>query len=297
MWLKASSSQPLRNHKCEIHHPTCPAFAIHASSGYHQGWRGGSENRGVGRTMSDVQREYRFVLGSLAPETLPMARLATYLDHLARILGETEHVHFERLESGSGAVIYSVDAEAVERVEGRIQSIASGDIPKDAIRPLDALKDCLATDDATGSLLTSNGERILHLASSASVHGEVLAVTDSRTLDGVLIRIGGKGTTVPVHLQAGEEIHQCEASRETARKMAPHIYGKPLRVSGDGTWQSVALGNWQLIRFRIADFRELGDGSLMEDFERLREIGFEGWKQFDDPMEEIMRMRGYEDSE
>lgn len=247
--------------------------------------------------MSDVQREYRFVLGSLAPETLPMARLATYLDHLARILGETEHVHFERLESGTGAVIYSVDAEAVERVEGRIQSIASGYIPKDAKRSLDGLNECLATDSATGSLFCPNGERILHLASNASGDEEVLAVTQSRTLDGVLICIGGKGTTVPVHLQAGAEIHQCEASRETARKMAPHIYGKPLRVSGDGTWQSIALGNWQLIRFRITDFRQLGDGSFLEDFERLREIGFEGWKQFDDPMEEIMRMRGYEDSE
>ena len=39
--------------------------------------------------MSDVQKEYRFVLGSLAPETLPMARLATYLNHLARVLGAT----------------------------------------------------------------------------------------------------------------------------------------------------------------------------------------------------------------
>ena len=247
--------------------------------------------------MCDVQKEYRFVLGSLAPETLPMARLATYLNHLARVLGETDHVHFERLESGSVSVIHSVDAEAVERLEGRIQSIARGDIPKDAKRPLDALTGCLATDGATGSLLTSNGEQILHLDSRASTDEEVLAITQSSTLDGVLIRIGGKGRVVRVHLQEGEEIHQCEASRDTARKMAPHIYGKPLRVSGDGTWQRVALGNWQLNRFRIADFHQLEDGSFLEDFERLREIGFDGWKQFDDPMEEIMRMRGYEDSE
>jgi len=247
--------------------------------------------------MSDVQKEYRFVLGSLAPETLPMARLATYLNHLARVLGETDHVHFERLESGSVSVIHRVDAEAVERVEGRIQSIARGDIPKDAKRPLDELTGCLATDGATGSLLSPNGERILHLDSSASTDGKVLSVKRSGTLDGVLIRIGGKGTTVPVHLEAGAKIHQCEASRETARKMAPHIYGKPLRVSGDGTWQSVALGNWQLNRFRIADFHQLGDVSLLEDFERLRKLGFDRLKQFEDPMEEIMRMRGYEDSE
>ena len=247
--------------------------------------------------MSDVQREYRFVLASLAPETLPMVRLATYLDHLAGLLGETEHVHFERLESGSVTVIYSVDAEAVEYVEGRIQSIASGYIPKDAKRSLDGLNECLATDGATGSLFCPNGERILHLGSSASTDEEVIAVTQSGTLDGVLIRIGGMGMTVPVHIQDGATVHHCEASRETARKVAPHIYGKPLRVSGDVTWQSIALGNWQLIRFRIVDFHQLEEGSFLEDFKRLREIGFDRLKDLEDPMEEIMRMRGYEDSE
>lgn len=226
-----------------------------------------------------------------------MARLATYLDHLARVLGETEHVHFERLESGSVAVIHSVDAEAVERVEGRIQSIARGEVPKGAKRPLDALKVCLATDGATGSLLSPDGDRILHLDSSMSAAEEVPVVKQSGTLDGVLTRIGGRGSIVPVHIQQGEEIHQCEASRETARGMAPHIYGKPLRVSGNATWQRVALGNWQLKRFRISEFHQLEDGSFLKDFERLRKLGFEGWKQFEDPVEEIMRMRGYEDSE
>ena len=247
--------------------------------------------------MSNTQKEYRFVLGSLAPRTLPMARLATYLDHLARVLGETEHVHFERLEIGSVAVVHRVDAEAVERVEGRIQSIARGDVPMDARGSLSALKRCLATDGATGSLLSPNGDRILHLDSSASAAQEVTAVKQSGTLDGVLIRIGGKGAVVPVHLQVGKRIRQCEASRETARKMAPHIYGNPLRVSGDGTWQRLAVGGWLLKRFRILDFREMENVSLVEAVGRLRRLGLEGWKQFEDPMEEIRRLRGYEDSE
>ena len=247
--------------------------------------------------MSNTQTEYRFVLGSQAPRTLPMARLATYLDHLALVLGETDHVHFERLESGSVAVTYSVDAEAVERVEVRIQSIARGNVPKDAKRPLDALKKCLATDGATGSLLSPNGDRILHLTSSMSAARESLVVKQFGTLDGVLTRIGGRGMIVPVHIQQGEEIHHCQASREMARKMAPHIYGEPVRVTGNGTWERVGLGNWQLRCFRIAEFHHLEEGSFLEDFERLRKLGFEGWKQCKDPMEEIMRMRGYEDSE
>ena len=247
--------------------------------------------------MSNTQSEYRFVLGSLAPRTLPMARLATYLDHLARVLGETEHVHFERLEIGSVAVVHRVDAEAVEWVEGRIQSIHRGDVPVDARGSLDALKRCLATDGATGSLLSPNGDRILHLASSTSAAQEVTAVKQFGTLEGVLIRIGGKGTVVPVHLQAGKRIRRCEASRETVRKMAPHIYGNPLRVRGDGTWQRLAVGGWLLKRFRILDFREMENVSLVEAVGRLRRLGLEGWKQFEDPMEEIRRLRGYEDSE
>ena len=131
--------------------------------------------------MSNTQKEYRFVLGSLAPRTLPMARLATYLDHLASVLGETEHVHFERLEIGSVSVVHSVDAEAVEKVEGRILEIARGEIPLNARRSLDALRDCLAKDGATGSLLSPNGDRILHLAASTSAAGEVPVVKQSQT--------------------------------------------------------------------------------------------------------------------
>lgn len=248
--------------------------------------------------MSNTQREYRFVLGSLTPRTLPMARLATYLDHLARVLGETEHVHFERLEMGTVAVVHRVDAEAIEKVEGRILEIARGDVPPDARRSLDALKDCLAKDGATASIFSPNGEQMLHLAANAQTDEESIAFTRMGTLDGVLIRIGGTGTVVPVHLQAGKRIRQCEASRETARKMAPHIYGNPLRVSGDGTWQRLAVGRGCLLkRFRILDFREMENISLVEAVGRLRMLGLEGWKQFEDPMDEIRRLRGYEDSE
>ena len=247
--------------------------------------------------MSNTQKEYRFVLGSLAPRTLPMARLATYLDHLARLLGETEHVRFERLEIESVSVVHSVDAEAIEKVERRILEIARGDVPLDARRSLHALKDCLAQDGATGSLFSPNGEQMLHLAANAQTDEESIPFTRVGTLDGVLVRIGGKGTVVPVHLHGGKKIHQCEASRETAREMAPYIFGQPLRVSGRGTWQRVATGGLHLKRFRILDYRETEEVSLVEALGRLRMLGLERWKQFDDPMDEIRRLRGYEDSE
>lgn len=109
--------------------------------------------------------------------------------------------------------------------------------------------------------------------------------------DGMLIRVGGKGDTVPVHLQDGNKVHFCNAGREMARRLAPHLYQGTLRVWGDGRWQREPNGHWRLIRFDIDEFELLDDSPLGEVVEKLRKVEGSGWKKFDDPLAEIMRLR------
>jgi hypothetical protein len=45
--------------------------------------------------------EYRLKIDVYTPATIPMARLAEYMQEFAVLLGEAKSVHFVRLEEGS----------------------------------------------------------------------------------------------------------------------------------------------------------------------------------------------------
>ena len=92
------------------------------------------------------------------------------------------------------------------------------------------------------------------------------------SLDGVLIRVGGKDDTVPVHLLDGDKVHVCNANREVARRLAPDLFGSILRVHGEGRWERDQEGKWNLLRFDIRDFEPLDDVPLGEAVRRLRAV-------------------------
>ena len=112
------------------------------------------------------------------------------------------------------------------------------------------------------------------------------------SFDGMLIRVGGEDETVPVHLQAGDKkIHICNADRDMARRLAPHLCQGTLRVWGEGCWEREANGSWKLHSFNISEFKLLDDTPLGQAVEQLRAVEGSGWKKFDDPVAEIMRLR------
>ena len=112
------------------------------------------------------------------------------------------------------------------------------------------------------------------------------------TLDGVLIRVGGKDETVPVHLLDGDKVHICNANREVARRLAPNLFGPILRVQGEGRWERDQEGKWILLRFDIRDFEPLDDVPLGEAVRRLRAVKGSGWQEISEPARELHRLRG-----
>ena len=111
------------------------------------------------------------------------------------------------------------------------------------------------------------------------------------SFDGMLIRVGGKDEVVPVHLQAANKIHVCNADRDMARRLAPHLYQGTLRVWGEGRWEREVDGSWKLHRFNVSEFKLLDDTPLGQVVEQLRAVKGSGWKKLDDPIAEIMRLR------
>ncbi len=236
--------------------------------------------------------EYRFVIDAYNPETLPMSRLAEYMADLAQLFGTAERVHFVRLEPGSAVIVQTVEPEAAAEVRNRIDAVAEGRGPEDATRAFKALNRHLAADGATGSLKDGGGEVIQFPGRGQPPPLTFGAFNQPGVLDGVLIRVGGRDDTVPVHLLDGETVHLCNATRDMARRLAPYLFGPTLRLRGDGRWERDAEGGWTMKRFNVTGFGELDDAPLGEVVGRLRDVEGSGWKEIDDPSSELERLRG-----
>ena len=244
--------------------------------------------------MSDTSRTYYFTIDALRADSLPMARLAEYIADLARLFGQTDHVHFDRVASGSAVLVQQVEGNYDGYVRERLNTANNPEgAPGDVAAVVESINARLDKDGATGKLGDERDSQIIYFPGRDRPAPRTFGPFKQLcAFDGVLIRIGGRDDTVPVHLQAGTKIHVCNTDRDMARRLAPHLYGGTLRVWGDGRWVREPSGRWKLIWFDISKFVPLNDAPIDEVVERLREVKGSGWKQIDDPLAEMERLRG-----
>lgn len=238
------------------------------------------------------RKELRFRISAYSPETIPMARLAEYMSDLATILGSQERVHFVRLDPSSTVLVQEVEFEAIPKVTERLEGIRSRTAPQDAINAYTNIDRRLAEDNATGAIVAAETDtKIIEFPGrDRTQEGIYGPITQPGSVDGVLIRVGGRDNTVPVYLEEGDAIHRCNANREMAKKLAPHLYGKPLRVHGNGKWNRDDFGNWVMEWFTILDFAVLEESTIGEAVLKLRSVPG-GIQSHEDPIRELRRIR------
>jgi len=236
--------------------------------------------------------EYSFHIDAFTPATIPMARLAEYMADLAAFLGEPEGVHFARLEDGSTVLVQKIEETAFPKVQARIQAVQRGEGPADAVRAFANLDRRLAQDNAVGFLRgEDNTEAIRFPGRERPTPLQYGSFRQHGSLDGILIRIGGKDESVHATLKDGEQTWRCELTREMAREMRGHLYEKPLRVYGEGRWRRDPQGRWNLEQFRISQFEVLDDAPWPETIARLRAIEGAEWRNLADPLAELRWLR------
>ncbi len=242
--------------------------------------------------MSHRTHTFHFAIDAFEPATLPMASLAEYLKHLANLLGEKDHVHFERVQEGSAVLAQHVDEVALPGVRQRLEAVGRADAPDDVRKADQELNARLAKDNARASLRQPDGETIVSFPGIDRPAGHTWGpLREHGVLDGVLIRVGGKGDTVPVHLQDSDRTHICQASREMARSLAPHLFGATIRVHGEGRWTRTADERWRLLDFEIHGFQPLDDAPLGDVVQRLRGVKGSGWSRIAEPARELQLLR------
>jgi hypothetical protein len=233
-------------------------------------------------------KKITFVIDGFTPLTLPIGRLADYIKNFAALVGPNSEVRFQKVAEGSAALISRAPEESIPEVRARIIAAKNGDGQVDAIRGFAGIRAMLAQDRTTGRIRES-GHRILEFPKPrVPQYG---AISEDGALEGVLIKIGGRDETIPVHLQDGEKFYKCQTTRAKAKELAPFLFGDPIRVIGKGKWTRSEIGAWEMTEFKISDFERLNNDEIQQVLERLRQIPGSGWDKIDDPLSELDRIR------
>lgn len=237
---------------------------------------------------------FRFrIVNSYTPATLPMARLVDYLAEYARLLGETEHVHFDRVIDGSAQLAAWADEPAVPKVRVRLLTAAAGNASDDVERAIRKLDDLLAEDNASGQLLDAQGAEIIAFPGRERPQPQVFGpFSQEGSIEGEIVSIGGKDETIHVHIRdEGTVYTSCVATKELARELGHHLLGAPVRLQGTGRWMRHGDGTWELRHFRINSFDVLKVDPIGSIVNELRAVHPSGWDE-EDPVGAIMRERG-----
>ena len=237
-------------------------------------------------------RKIRFKINGFTPDTLPMARLAEYLADYAILLGNDPAVHFRRVEDGSAELVSDVDEPELPTIRKRVLDAAKGVGDPKSISAYFNMNAKLLQDKTSGELQGDRGSKLLFFPGAIPQEEPSFgAFNETGTLDGTLIKVGGKGDTIPVHIEDQDRHHICNATRDMARRLAPYLFGEPLRLQGTGRWVREANSTWKLIGFNIAGFQPLNDDPLPTVIGRLRDIPGNDWDKIDDPLGELERIR------
>jgi hypothetical protein len=221
-----------------------------------------------------------------------MARLSEYLKELSRLLGSEDRVHFLRVDEGSADCAMEVDAEEESAISERVRQAKNGNGPKEAIKAFAAIQVYLDEDENSAVMEWEKGEVLIEFPGKSRKGQETFGpFSEDGSLDGMLVKIGGYDETVPVHLVYQGVHHTCNTTRELARKLAPYIFGKPIRVHGRGKWYRNADGNWEMHWFDIHDFEELSDASLLDVVGKLRSVPDNDLMKSKDPLRDMLKIR------
>jgi len=236
--------------------------------------------------------EYTFHIDVFTPETLPMARLAEYLAKLADLAGSQAATHFTKLTEGSANLHWQVDEPEQPKVERRLSLVGTADATKDIATAFKAIDEMLAEDNAVAELFGPTGAIVLPFPGRNRPKPlNFPAFSEAGSIEGEVVRIGGKDATAHVTLQDNQVVYSnISLSRELARELAGYLYGPKVRLFGNGRWERTPEGAWRLQSFVVDRHEVLDDTPLGDVIAQIQSIG-SGLTEDPDIYDELFALR------
>lgn len=236
-------------------------------------------------------REYRFEIDAFSKDTMPMSRLAEYLKDLAIMLGQEKSVHLIKIDDGSTVPVVRVEWEAEPKIRERIKAIKLREAPQEAQEAERNINRRLIQDNGKAGLIDPVGAKIIRFPGRESVsQPEYGPINQPGVFQGVPIKIGGENDPVPVHLEDGKDKFIVYARRTLAKELAQYLFTTIVRVEGTGRWIRHGDGEWEMIVFHATSYKLIEDGDIRKNIGDLQQIPAD-WKQMDDPIGELQRIR------
>jgi len=237
-------------------------------------------------------REFRFTIDAYTPSTIPLLRLAEYMQDFAILLGNEKSVHpGDKLEVGSTILVAKVEWEAEPKVRERLRAVRSRSANDHAMAVAARLDDRLAEDNAKGTIIDPSGSKVIVFPGRDRFQMPAFGpIQQPGTFQGVPIKIGGENDPVPVHLEDGTEKYIVLAKRALAKEIAEHLFTNVVRVEGVGRWTRTASGTWEMHSFMAQSMRVVEDADVRKNVGELRSIE-SGWKKAKDPLKQLEQLR------
>ena len=243
--------------------------------------------------MKPLDWSYELHVIGTRPKALPLLDFGELVKRFADLLGNAEKVHFGALRSGSARILAKVDEEArtdvtVQLLSARMQGQSSAKVVR--------MDEYLCARGWHGEVRNREGNVVLSFpgALGAKEPEEERTVQQMDTLVGQVIKIGGRDESVPMTLETsdGYYVDVNVRGRDLAKRLAPHLFGKEIRIIGLATWKRDAEGEWSCTGMLVNDFEVPDSTPLPELFDSLRELPGNNWNEMDDPIGEWKNLRG-----
>jgi len=215
---------------------------------------------------------YRWKMGHYTPDTIPMTRLAEYMQQLGRLLGHDESVHFERIEKGSTAIVAKIDRGiAAGNVKARITSVKTGNGPNDAMRANQSINEMLDQDGTTATLKQGSATVIRFPGTKIDVENTI-EIQDFGSVVGYLYMLSQNRSGFQARLRLDEGlILKCNLSSEMGKNLRKYLF-EDVKVAGNGRWRRSDDGVWSVIELNIVDVTRIQRDSLKSVVNHLRNL-------------------------
>jgi hypothetical protein len=245
-----------------------------------------------------AEKTLTFCINAYSPATIPMARLAEYMQEFATLLGNKHGVHFHDLRLGSTQLVARIDREEIPKVDEQLERLSRNEASQEVAKARDEIDRLLSADNATGYIFegdTPTAQIIRFPGITRPRPTRYGPFKQFGTLDGVLVSVNGTDQTIHIQLQNDQiKYTGIETDRDTARRLAQHFF-EPIRVSGNGRWLREENGTWTLKGFRVDSFEVLQNSELSDVVSVLRQIRGSSWSEMEDPLSALLELRDSKD--
>jgi hypothetical protein len=230
-----------------------------------------------------ASKEMSWILEGRSPDQIPMARLAEYMQQLAAMLGDTENVHFARIEEGSTRLVAKLQpGPPAQRVQARVYAVRDRRAPADAMRAFHKINEMVGEDGGRARVTFGAGV-ILRFPGNTRTAEKPFSLIDSATITGrlyALIEEPSGQLKARIRPRGSSTYVSCTADDRVGRQLRNYFLDA-VRVQGSGIWSRSEDGAWSCQSLQIQEVHPVKDVSLREAINALRAIEVD-WP--DDPL-------------